>query len=381
MELRVSTVTTVEGMARLADDWNALLVRAGNELPFLLPEWLCTWWEVFRETGPFIRDSLHFKVLRRSGGEVVAMAPFMRTDRPSFGPVRARSLNFLGADPYITEQCGPVVDPAWGEDAGRALADDLASDPSWDWIAWQGLDRQAPFASALDRGLCLHWTEAETSNVLTLAPTWEELRGRLKRNIKESLRHGYNSLERDGFTPRLEVARTPAQVEEALSTFLRLHGARAALTDTVRHPDHFSDPRGERFLRLVCERLARREVARVFTLFVGGEAVASRIGFALPRCLYFYYSGWDPAWRKYGVMTTALAEAIKYAIAAGIPRVHLSMGQDVSKSRWGPDTPLLHDAICVRPRVRSRAALRLYELGRRRATAGGLLGRILARRA
>jgi CelD/BcsL family acetyltransferase involved in cellulose biosynthesis len=381
MDLHVSTVTTVDGLERLVDDWNALLVRAANDLPFLLPEWLRTWWEVFREGGPLIRDTLHFKVVRRCDGELVAIAPFMKTHRPGMGPVQARALNFLGTDPHITEQCGAVVDPACSEAAGRALAEDLAADRCWDWIYWQGLDRQSPFASALDRTLTLDWKEAETGNVLTLAPTWDEFRAGLKRNIKESLRHCYNSLKRDGLTPLLEVARTPSQVDEALTTFLRLHGSRASLTDTVAHPNYFHGARAERFLRRVCARLAERGVARVFTLRVGDAVVASRIGFALPGCLYLYYSGWDPAWGKYSVMTTAVAEAIKYAIAEGLPRVHLSMGVDVSKSRWGPETPLVHDAISVQQRVRSRAALRLFLAGREQARAGGLLGRLLARRA
>jgi CelD/BcsL family acetyltransferase involved in cellulose biosynthesis len=380
MDLRVSTITTVDELARLVDDWNGLLERADNDLPFLLPEWLRTWWEVFRESGPLIRDSLHFKVVRRSGGELVAVAPLMRSQRPGVGPVRARALYFLGTDPHITEQSGPVVDPAWGEAAGRALADDLSADPSWDWIYWQGLERQSAFASSLDRALSLEWKWAETGNVLTLAPTWDQFRARLKRNIKESLRHCYNSLKRAGHTARLEVARTPAQVDAALTTFLRLHGSRASLTDTVAHPNYFEGARAERFLRLVCGRLAERGVARVFTLMIRDAAVASRIGFALPGCLYLYYSGWDPAWGKYSVMTTAVAEVLKHAIEQGLPRVHLSMGVDVSKSRWGPETPLLHEAISVRPRLRSRAALRLFMAVREQADGGGLLGRLLSRR-
>jgi hypothetical protein len=80
----------------------------------------------------------------------------------------------------------------------------------------------------------------------------------------------------------------------------------------------------------------------------------------MPGCLYLYYSGFDPAWGKYGVATTIVAEAIKYAISAGVPRVHLSMGVDVAKSRWGPTMPVRYEGNHVRARLTSRAAFRLY---------------------
>jgi CelD/BcsL family acetyltransferase involved in cellulose biosynthesis len=101
----------------------------------------------------------------------------------------------------------------------------------------------------------------------------------------------------------------------------------------------------------------------------------------MPGCLYLYYSGFDQDWGKYSVMTTTVAEAIRYAIARQVPRVHLSMGADVSKSRWGPETSLLHEAVCVRPRVSSRSALRLYTWARENAEVPrGLRGLLPKRR-
>jgi hypothetical protein len=52
--------------------------------------------------------------------------------------------------------------------------------------------------------------------------------------------------------------------------------------------------------------------------------------------MYLYYSGFDPTYRRYSVMTRVLAESIKYAIAEGINSINLSTGIDVSKTRWSP---------------------------------------------
>jgi CelD/BcsL family acetyltransferase involved in cellulose biosynthesis len=380
MVLRVSTVTSSEELATLAGEWGCLLERAGNDLPFLLPEWLVSWWEAFRQEGALIRDTLRVKVVRDRAGTLVAVVPLMLTDRPAFGPMRSRALGFMGADRHLTELRTPIVDPSCQAEVARALASDLLADRTWDWITWQGLDRESGFVRELESLMPLQWGTTETGNVLALAATWEDFKRGLKRNIKESLRRCYNSLGRDGMTARLVVAETPQDIERGLETFYRLHTMRADHADGVMHPDRFARQAARRFLDVVCARLAERRVARVFTLMVGDVPVASRVGFVLPQCLYLYYSGFDPAWGKYSVATTAVAEAIKYAIEIGVPRVHLSMGADVSKSRWGPTTPVHHQALCVRPRFSSRAALKVYSWARENTLLEGAIGRLMPKR-
>jgi CelD/BcsL family acetyltransferase involved in cellulose biosynthesis len=379
MDLRVSTITRAEDLAPLTGRWRDLAARAGNDLPFLLPEWSTAWWDVLREQRRLVRDALHVKVVERPSGELVAVLPLIRTERPGFGPVRARALDFIGADPYITEQRAPIVDPACAAEAGAALAQDLLRDHAWDWIAWRGLDRHGAFASAIDRVLPMRWGQSQAGNVLALQPTWDAFKSGLKRNIKESLRHGYNSLAREGLALELKVDRTPSEVRDGLETFYRLHAMRAQLAGTVDHPDRFASPHARRFLGRVCDQLAERGMAIVFTLNVGGNAVAARVGFIVSECLYLYYSGFDPALGKYGVMTTTVAEAIKHAIGRGLKRVHLSMGTDVSKSRWGPATPMHHDALSIKPRVASRAVYEVFDRASQEVARRQGLARLLRR--
>jgi CelD/BcsL family acetyltransferase involved in cellulose biosynthesis len=377
--LHVSTITTTEELYRLARDWNGLLARTGNVLPFLLPEWVTSWWSSFRQDRPLIRDSLRVKVVRK-GGDVVGIFPFMVTERPRIGPVRMRAVGFLGADEYVTEQRAPIVDPSCQHEVARAVADDLRADREWDWVSWDGLDRESELARVLEEALGVRWGRCEVANILPLRASWDEFRAGLKRNIKESLRHCNNSLRRDGLTPRLVVAVTPGDVERALRTFFAMHTARSKMNSGVPHPDRFAAEHARRFLEDVCRRLAERRVARVFTLEIDGEAVAARVGFVLPDALYLYYSGFEPSWGKYSVMTTTVAETIKYAIDLRLSRVHLSMGMDVSKSRWGGAAPRLHQGVCVRPTRTSEAAYRLFTWGRDNQGLRRAMGRLLPKR-
>jgi CelD/BcsL family acetyltransferase involved in cellulose biosynthesis len=245
-----------------------------------------------------------------------------------------------------------------------ALTRHLETSQGWDWIRWSGI--QGRFGEALAGATRLEWQPPGLDYVVDLAPTWEAFRAGLKRNIRESLRHCYNSLKRDGLNFEFEVAETPEAVRNGLHTFLSLHAMRAGLTHTVTHPHRFESDAARRFLYEVCDRLAARGVARVFMLKVRGCVVATRIAFVVGEQLYFYYSGFDPRWAKYSVSTTIVAEAMKYAIQKGLKAANLSTGTDVSKTRWGARLVPFYEAIQPRSRMRSQMSYAAY----RRLTRG-----------
>jgi CelD/BcsL family acetyltransferase involved in cellulose biosynthesis len=108
--------------------------------------------------------------------------------------------------------------------------------------------------------------------------------------------------------------------------------------------------------------LAARDAVRVFQLRIGDTVVASRLGFVIGASLYLYYSGFDPAWARYSVMTTTLAEALRYAIASGIESINLSITADRAKLRWRPQRVDFHSALVHRDSVRSRLACGAYRV-------------------
>jgi len=222
------------------------------------------------------------------------------------------------------------------------------------------------------------WGRETPAFTLELPATWEALKAGVSRNLKESLRHCYNSLKRDGHAFELQVVREPAEIRTALQAFFALHGARAELEGTIAHGNVFASASVREFMLDVCERLARRDMVRIFQLRVAGEVVATRVAFALGDTLYLYFSGYQPAWARYGVMTTTVAEAMRHAIASGFRRVHLSMGSDVSKTRWRPELSVHRDAVLVSPTVRGRMS-RSVAAGVSAGLASPLLRRLLGR--
>jgi CelD/BcsL family acetyltransferase involved in cellulose biosynthesis len=357
----VETITSVEGVEALRADYEQLCGTIDNKLPFALHEWHSTWCRHFLGCDPQTRDEPLFYLLRNAAGKCVAIAPFILSRR-SFGPLKIVSISVLGPDPFITEIRAPMIERGYEHLTARAVRDGLAGVHDWDWIHWSGVSNE--FANALNTGGALRWEPPLSYFVLDLPPSWEEFRSRLKRNIRESLRHCYNSLKRDGHRFEFQVIEDPAGIRRNLDRYLALHTMRANATHRVIHPDRFASRTCREFLYAICDQLAARGAVRLFALKIGEQIVAMRLGFVVCDSLYLYYSGYDPRWARYSVMTTTVAEALKYAIAHGFKTVNLSPGREVSKMRWGPRRVDHGSAYEANTRLRSRLARSAYVTAR-----------------
>lgn len=352
----VDTIRSVAGIAALRADYDRLSRVASNTLPFALHEWHVAWCEHFLNCNPRIQEEALFYVVRNLEGECVAIVPFIICKR-MLGPLKIVSVNFLGADPAITEIRAPLIEPGYEKITAHAVQDHLAKEGAWDWVDWT--DISDAFANSLNTQQ-LHWQPGLSAYVLDLPSTWPEFRSGLKRNIRESLRHCYNSLKRDGHRFECIVIDRPEDIGDALDEFLRLHVMRANYRNSALHPDRFSSKVSRDFLYSVCRQLAARGAVRIFQLRIDSNIVATRIGFVVDDSLYLYYSGFDPQWARYSVMTTTVAEAIKYAIVQGLATVNLSSTNDISKTRWGPREVTYRSAYQQGSRLHSGLAHRAY---------------------
>ncbi|HEX4478001.1 MAG TPA: GNAT family N-acetyltransferase [Polyangiaceae bacterium] len=338
------------------------LQRSAGRLPFTSYEWNAAWFRHLSRQHFGVGDRAMVKAIWNQDGALVAVAPLMLTEVPSRGPLRLRCLQFFGADPNLTEVRGMLTNPGYEVAAYGALLDHLgARNAEWDWVVLPGVPSDEAIEALVSR-----WPGAELRNplrqcVLELPTTWSAFKTTRSRNIKESLRKCENSLARDGLEAVFRVAEPGRAFTTALDHFFRLHRARALREDTSRHADFFVKQNAKRFL----SALGNGSSIRVFTMEVGRKTVAARLGFVENDALYLYYSGYDPAFARYSVMTHLVAEAIKYAIARGLRSVNLSTGIDVSKTRWSPWIVETKTFALPSQRARARATMRAYDDVRR----------------
>ena len=366
----VEVASSLEALQALQGDYEHLQELTGNTLPFALHAWHVCWCRHFLNIHRHIGMQMLIHAVRHDG-KCVAIVPLMRTHR-FFGPMKITSIDLLGADPGVTEIRVPLVAKGYERRAATAVYESIASSAEPHWIQWAGIT--GDFGGALADQAPLRWQTPLTDYILDLPPRWEDLRVQLKRNIRESIRHGYNSLKREGLHPELRVVQNGPELIAAQERFLQLHALRALRDDTVKHPDVFASRAARSFLHELCEQLAPRGMVRIFELRVCGTVVATRIGFVIGNGLYMYYSGYDPAWSRYGVMTTTVVETIKYAIASGLTEINLSPGTDVSKTRWAPRMIQYPQAVQVSPSLVSEMAWEMYRRARANERQAPLMG-------
>lgn len=372
--LSVEVATTAEQFSALRGDYGQLLTSSGNKLPFALHAWHEVWCDHFLESRLQFQTQRRFYVLRDSDQQCVAIIPLILTRR-SIGPIKISSLDFVGADPGLTEIRGAVIQPGFETEVASVIQRELASSRSVDWVRWSNISGE--FGEALAKTSALTWEKPVLDYILDLPPTWDLLRANLKRNIRESIRHSYNALKRDGISFEFRVAETPQDVAAGLERFFALHAMRADLHGTVSHRNVFSSERLRAFFRDVCGRLAPLGAVRLFQLAIGGEVVAIRTAFVVQDSMYLYFSGFDPKWADYAVMTTTLVEAVKYAINHQMKTINFSIGPDVSKSRWGVREIQLPCAAAVRHSRLSQLAWTAFSLANHDGAKPTVLSRLL----
>jgi len=349
----------LDELERLYPEWEELCAAHRPWLPFFGPTWNRLWWRHFAESNRLVKDHLRLCSVRSSDGQLVAVAPLMLTERPAHGPLRARMLQFLGADPLVTEARGmlcAVERDAAAYDALLSHIDETRD--QWDFVRWSAIPADVRVHAVFRSNTRVSPVPSASAFVLDLPSSWEELRARLPRNIKESLRKCYNSLRRDGLTFEFRVL-AGRDALEGVERFFALHRLRAEREGTTGHNDVFASPRARAFLRDYF-RESPPGASLVFQLLIGGEPVATRVGFRSDRSLYLYYSGYEPSFSRYSVMTTLLAETLKWAIGEGVTLANLSFGQDVSKSRWRPREIAFHEARWAAPSMRAQVLERAF---------------------
>ena len=347
----------------LAAEWDALDEHTGIRVPFTGSLWNRLWFTHLGAKHWSVRDVVQTFVVRESDGRLIAIAPMMLTSRPASGPFRIQKTQFMGADPNMTELRRMVCRPEDEARAASAIVRALVGDSAhWERVEWTGL---------LDPD-AVEWqsTPSEAGEpvpmyYVRLPESWEEFRTRLPRNIKESLRKCYNSLKRDNINWSFRAVQSAAEIGAAVDSFLALHQSRAEAALNVAHPNVFAAPASKAFLREYFATMAAEGKAFAFQLMIDDVVVATRLAMACGSTLYLYYSGFDQSWGQYSVMTTTVAESIKWAIEHGFKIANLSTGNDVSKMRWRPEEVVFHSRVVQAPTSRVRIMWKLYAEVRR----------------
>jgi CelD/BcsL family acetyltransferase involved in cellulose biosynthesis len=338
----------------LRDQWEELLLRVPRATAFQSPDWLGTWWRVI---GSARRGSEPWVLLvRDAAGTLVGLVP-LHLRRYSVGPARLRVLYWLGYRPgrgvsWLTDTLGPLVAAGYETAAAEATLRYLWSQArGWDLLVL--IRTPDPFVERI-------LARAETSGYHAacyqplewlrnrLSDDWSVLRRTLRKSLRGDLALYRNRLQREGRHESFAVLTAPEEVLAALPHFFALHRLRARAADMRRHSDYYAQDLSKVFTVEIARTLSAQGRLALAQLSVDGAVVAAQLLLLCGQTMTANYaSGFDPEWRRHGVMTLLMEHCVEYGIGRGMRWLDLSSGASQAKQRWATETPLWSRTVQV----------------------------------
>ena len=300
--------------------WNDLATAA--RAPYCTPEWMLGWWAHARPDEARLRVAVAM-----DGAELVGIAPCYAVREHGVEHLR------LLASP-VSHRTQPLAAAGREREAAQALAPALAgARPGI--VAFDGVPDDCPWpallADAWPGGLRPGRRVNETMGapLVTLAGSdfdaWFAARSS---NFRSQMRRARRALEEQGATVRL--ASTPAEIEQDIGAFIRLHHARW-------------DPRGgsdaldegvERMLKEIAAQLVEDGSLRLASVATSDRTVAVQVIVAIGGEASYWLGGFDDDWARSKPALVALLAAVEDAFARGDERFDLGGGMQEYKLRF-----------------------------------------------
>jgi len=329
--------------AALRPEWFALLERSDAAV-FVSWEWLYPW---YRRIAP--DRSPRLLLARDPDGRLAGLLPLGVERLWSVG-AEVRRWAFLGETHVGSDGLDALAGRGREEEMCRLFAAWLREhEAEWDVLDLVDLEAGSPMVQALravfgrshaveqwDRHLC-------PFEVFRPGETFDAFLRRCGRRDNFLRRRKWLAAQ-PGF--RVERSERPDELAVPMTELLRLHAARWAADGGSQG---IRGPRTEAFHRDATEWLAERGKVRLYTMWVGGEAVASVYALLHREELIYFQSGYAPGWRNRSVGLVLVGETFRDAIEGGLRGYDFLRGTEPYKAEWTS-------------RVRRTVAVRVHRL-------------------
>jgi len=289
-QIRTECIQDTEQFRVLKDDWNQLVENSAHPQPFLLWEWIFTWWEVYA------KSSYQLTILTVYEDEkLVAIAPFYIDNSPILLKGRLKMLGEGEAyeDEVVSHYPDVITLSEYREPVVDALVEYLLShESSWSFGQFRFMlgnsvlnDMQKKLAAQYD-----HYTVNNSkSYAIELPQTPEEYVASLSRSMRKQYRSRLNRMEKSGEIKILS-AHEFDDPHEALEILERLHRAR---WDTRSVGCIFDSIAFKTFHKTLLNRLLDQGIIDIRVMYHNGEAVAAVHNFNFHKRCYSYQSGFQ----------------------------------------------------------------------------------------
>lgn len=329
-ELLLDVVTDYQGLLRLEDQWNKLMLEVGETSPFVTHAWTCAWWEAFAADS-----QLHVLILRK-GDRICGLAPLMFSRVRRYG----MSIRRLGTlyNLHVQRTSFLVHDDCRDEFLQLFWKHVRSVAPAWDVLELSPFDRLSPTlplieaAAAGSRLPIQYWTEGH-SPFLSIAGTWDTYLKTLSNNRRGNFLRQFKKLAELGEV-EVELVTGGDALDAALQDGYRIEAMGWKGTQGTAIG---SDPTLSAFYASLAARMAATDGLRLYFLRVGGRRIAFQYCVETKDRLYVLKPGYDPEFARFSPSQLLAWRVLESAFARGIVEYDFLGGADDWKLVWAKE--------------------------------------------
>jgi CelD/BcsL family acetyltransferase involved in cellulose biosynthesis len=322
--LKIREINDYSEFKQLRELWNDLLAKSDCNSAFLTWEWLLTWWRHFGKGRELVI------LLAQEDEDIIAAAPLMYSnyDLTAF---KIKKMEFLGTE--HTDYRNFVLTRRKVE-CMKSFMNHIYN-LNWDFLHLKQIPETASSVLSLSRICDKNFLESRRvsgcSFYIPLCASvdefWKKQAGTHRHNIRRRLRR-----LKENFDISYERCNSINSLPQAIDTLINLHQKRWAL---VGEEGSFrSDLRFAGFLLDVSKAFVENGRLHFSFMKANAEPVSAAICFEYNNTFYYYHSGYDPSYSRFGVGSLLIAHLIEEAIHDGMSMFDFLNGAEAYKRNW-----------------------------------------------
>lgn len=297
--------------------------------PFVLPEWLDVWWQVFgSDYKPYIRVIFQ-------GDEIIGVAPLMSKDGTAY---------FMG-DTDVCDYQDFVIVAGKEQDFFNALLDDL----NQNGIKQLDLKHVRPDSTVLKslvplaekRNYQVSTEKEAVSFEMDLPSTFEEYLNSLSTKQRHEVRRKMRRLNEEGTIVYRSIDKGE-ELAAALETFFKM------FVESRQDKAAFLTEQMKEYFQQLTAAMADISLLKMGVLELDNKPIAAIMCFDYNGCIYLYNSGYDPQYVGLSAGLLSKVYAIKDSIEKGKKKFDFLKGAEPYKGHLGgKELPLYRCQIAI----------------------------------
>lgn len=327
----VSVVSDTAEFEALRPAWSGLLERSGSASIFLSWEWLFSWWRHYGEAR-------RLRVLvAREDGAVVGILPLYLDRSRLPGRIPILTLRFLGTGADTSpDDLGALLDPKNSGAIAAALANHALHHLKWDILSLTDIAEGSEFGLALEAALTPFASATGISARISYAQlpdTWDAYVVSQSANRRSTIRRTRRRVESLPGA-RLYALDAGQDLARASRRLAELHRMR---WEGRTESHSFSSAEYLAFHLDVMRRCQARDWLRMYCLELDGALIAMIYCYRFRDQIFYFQSGFDPAFSKLSPGLVLMGFAIEQAIAEKLQVFDMLRGEYDYKTQWAPE--------------------------------------------